>query len=153
VFITSATVGTGVATVTVTGVFSATYDNYKIVYSGATNGTGLISMTLGASTTTYSNTMIYGNTYGTPTVLGIGSNNASNWSFVGYADSNVCTLSVDLFSPFQTKYTTYGNGIYVSPVNAGTSSGFHATTASYTSFSLIAGSLTGGTITVYGYSK
>jgi len=153
VYVTSATVGTGVATVTVTGAFSATYDNYKIIYTGATGGTGLISMTLGASTTTYSNTLLYGNSYGTPTPSGLGSNNSTNWSFVGFADANVCTFSVDLFSPFQTKYTSYGNGIYVSTSNAGTSSGVHATSASYTSFSLIAGSLTGVTITVYGYRK
>jgi hypothetical protein len=152
VYVTSQTVGTAVASVTVTGAFSSTYDNYKIIYTAGV-GTGVMSMRLGASVTTYSNSLIYGNTYGTPTASGIGSNNAANWSFIGYVDANVCSFGIDLFGPNLARYTTYA-GTYVSPSNAGSSSGIHATATAYTDFTLVPNTtFTGGTITVYGYRK
>jgi hypothetical protein len=153
VYVTSATVGTGVASVTVTGAFNSTFDNYRIVYTGGT-GSGSVSMTIGGTATAYSNTMIYGSTYGTPTALGIGSNNGANWQFVGWCDANICHVGLDLFSPNLAKYTSFGNCSYASATNAGSNQGIHATATAYTSFTLIpAGTLTGGTITVYGYRK
>ena len=152
VYVTSQTVGTAVASVTVTGAFNSTYDNYKIIYTAGV-GSGLVAMRLGASVTTYSNSLIYGLTYGTPTASGVGSNNAGNWSFIGYVDANVCSFAIDLFGPNLAKYTTYA-GTYVSTSNAGSSSGIHATATAYTDFTLVANTtFTGGTITVYGYRK
>jgi hypothetical protein len=153
VYVTSATVGTGVATVTVSSAFSSTYDNYRIVYTGGT-GTGSISMTIGGSAASYSNSMIYGNTYGTPTPAGIGANNGAAWTFVGWCDANICHFGMDLFSPNLAKYSSFGNCSYTGSTNAGNNAGIHAVATAYTSFSLIAAStFTGGTITVYGYRK
>lgn len=152
VYVTSATVGTAVSSVTVSSAFSSTYDNYKIIYTGGTAGSGLISMTLGASTTTYSNTLLYGNTFATPTPTGGGASGGAAWSLVGYVDANACLLSVDLYQPNLAKYTTF-SGPYASTTNAGMNSGIHATATAYTSFNLTATTMTGGTITVYGYRK
>ena len=55
------TIGTGVSSVTVTGAFSATYDNYKIIVTGGSNsvGTSNVLTTLGGSTTGYYYNLIY----------------------------------------------------------------------------------------------
>ena len=152
VYVTSATVGTAVSSVTVSSAFSSTYDNYKIIYTGGTAGSGLISMTLGASVTTYSNTLMYGLTFASPTYASGGASNSSAWTLMGYADANSCLLSIDLYGPNLAKYTQF-NRPYVSTSNAGINSGVHATATAYTSFTLSAATLTGGTITVYGYRK
>ena len=153
VYVTSATVGTAVSSVTVSSAFSSTYDNYRIIYTGGT-GTGTVNMTLGASITTYSNSLIYSSTYATPTPAGIGSNNGAHWQYVGYCDANLCHVGLDVFSPNLAKYTTFGNCSYSANTNAGNNSGIHATATAYTSFTFIpAGTFTGGTITVYGYRQ
>ena len=153
VYISSTTVGTAVASVTVSSAFSSTFDNYRIIYTGGT-GSGTVGMTLGASTTTYSNSLIYGNTYGTPTPTGTGASNGAAWTLVGYCDANICHVGLDVFSPNLAKYTTFGNCSYSAATNAGNNAGIHATATAYTSFTLIpAGTFTGGTITVYGYRK
>jgi hypothetical protein len=145
------TVGSAVSSVVIGNAFSSTYDNYKIVYTGGT-GSGTMSMSLGSSTASYYNTLLYGNTFGTPTASGIGSNNATNWSFVGYVDANICSFCMELQSPNLTKYTTYSSAAYTSTTNAGTSSGVHQVATAYTSFTLIPTStFTGGTVRVYGY--
>jgi hypothetical protein len=52
--ITAQTIGSGVATVTVSSVFSATYENYKIIMSGGvSSATSSIRFQLGATTTGY----------------------------------------------------------------------------------------------------
>jgi hypothetical protein len=153
VYISSTTVGTAVASVTVSSAFSSTYDNYRIIYTGGT-GTGTVAMTLGASITTYSNSLVYGSLYATPTPTGTGASAGAAWTFVGYCDAVLCHVGLDVFSPNLAKYTTFGNCSYAASTNAGNNSGIHATSTAYTSFTLIpAGTFTGGTITVYGYRK
>jgi len=153
VFVKSQTVGTAVASVTVSSAFNATYDNYRIVYTGGT-GSGSISMTIGGTSTNYNNSMIYGNTFAVPTPAGIGASAGAAWTFVGWCDANICHFGMDLFSPNLAKYTTFGNCSYTGSTNAGNNSGMHGTATAYTSFTLIpASTFTGGTITVYGYRK
>jgi len=153
-FIKSQTVGTAVSSVTVTNAFSTDYDNYRIIYTGGT-GSGTVSMTIGGNvTSTYSNSLIYGTLYGTPTPAGIGASAGAAWTFVGYCDANLCHVGLDVFSPNLAKYTTFGNCSYSASTNAGNNSGIHAVATAFTSFALIpAGTFTGGTITVYGYRK
>ncbi len=149
----SQTVGTGVANVTVTGAFSADYDNYLITWSGGVGSTGqLLQLQLGSSVTGYNNVLIYGNTYGTPTPTGGSTNNGVGWNFTGWSDANYAHLDVRLFGPFLSKYTGFANS-YMGGTNAGTGAGIHAVAASYTSFVLYpnTGTITGGTIRVYGY--
>ena len=150
----SQAVGSGVASVNVTSAFSADYDNYKIVYTGGTQSSGgIITLKLGASGTGYYNTLVYGNTWATPTATGASTNNGAVWNFAGFGDTNTVYLNCELMQPFAAKYTglTYS---YISSSNAGVGSGYHGVATSYSDFTITAAgglTLTGGTIRVYGY--
>lgn len=150
------TVGTGVSSVTVTNAFSADYDNYRIIYSGGIGSTAqAIALQLGASTTGYYSaqaTILYSaDTFGY-----IRDNNAANWSTAGGAFTDGANLDVTLYGVQATRrtglalntridYRTAGAGVLVG-------NGFHNVAASYTGFTLsVAGTITGGTIRVYGY--
>jgi hypothetical protein len=149
------TVGTGVASVTVTGAFSATYENYKIILIGgsASNNAAMV-MTLGATATGYYSGGV-ALQYGTTTVFGIQQANAANWSSIGRNSTGGNMISLDLYRPFesaQTGFTASANdfvtgGFYI------TNSGYLANTTSYTAFTIApgTGTITGGTIYVYGY--
>jgi hypothetical protein len=155
VYVTSVTVGSAVSTVPVTGAFSSTYDNYRIVYNGGTSSTNAsLGMTLGAVVTGYYSGLIRVQT-ATNTVASIADNNASKWNYVGYASTTSVALSLDLLNPFAAVPTAYHNAGWVLTSDCGTSSGINSSATSYTAFNIIPGSgtLTGGTITVYGYRK
>jgi hypothetical protein len=148
------TVGTGVSSVTVTGAFSADYDNYKVVYSGGV-GSAVHNMRLqlGSASTSYFGFAPYG-TFGGMTVFGINDNNAARFSYVGGGDTSGSSLSVELRQPFAATAT------YISAdLNTGTSFGYYAgryfPTTSFTAFTFSpdSGTLTGGTVSVYGYRK
>jgi hypothetical protein len=153
-FIKKQTIGTAVSSVTVTDAFSATYENYKIVVSGGTASAGLnCHMVLGASATQY-----YAGLSITTFATGAGSNFAANnlttWPYVGYFDTNGHRVTIDVLNPFLAKYTTY-DGPYIAVNSAGYVAGVHNQNTSYTDFTLSSpgGTVTGGTIYVYGYNK
>lgn len=153
----SLTVGTNVPSVTVTGAFSADYDNYRITYEGTTAGvTGeAIRLQLGSTTTGYYANMIYAN-YAGGAPASIGDNNTANWTHCSGANNSRTALIVDLVNPFNTTPTTMFSYFYADSGNAGTKRGFLNNSTSYTAFTLIGGAtgnLTGGTIRVYGYRK
>jgi hypothetical protein len=158
VLITSQTIGTAVSSVVVNNAFSSTYDNYRIVLTGNLNSaTGTIGLSLGSTATGYYSggyEINYGTSAGTIQV----NNNTSSWTRpFGGTTAASGSNSLDLFAPFlsiQTTYsalrpglTTTGNsGFYVGMLN---------NTTSYTNFTLTpsTGTITGGTISVYGYKK
>ena len=84
VYVTSATIGTAVSSVTVSNCFSSTYDAYRIVITGGVGTTAgnSLSMTLAGLSSGYSSGIIY-TTYTTASVLVATDNNAAAWSFVG----------------------------------------------------------------------
>ena len=150
------TVGTGVASVSVSSAFSADYDNYKIIYSGGVGSTlQSLQVSLGASTTGYSSIVNYALYSAVATPVSTGNNNASKWGFVGYASTNYTSMTFDLINPYAALYTTYGAAAWAAVTVAGTSSGIHTVATSYTGFTITpdTGTFTGGTITVYGYRK
>lgn len=149
------TVGTGVSDVTVTGAFSATYDAYKIIYSGGSSSAGgAIQMTLGTTTTGYAGSIIYQNTATPGTIFGLTSGTAgAAWVYPGSTDTTSVYFNVDLINPFLAEHT-YITGQYIRTATMGTFQGSLADTTSYTSFKLDpegVTTLTGGTIRVYGY--
>ena len=150
----SQTVGTGVSSVTVTGAFSSDYDNYLIVMSGGTVSTDSdISIKLGASATGYYAFLNYGDT-ASNTPLGAARNNQTQFNWVGGgASGQAAHVYVQVLGPNKTAYTKLLNGTYQSGTGYGTVQGEHRLATSYTSFILTvgAGTLTGGTIRVYGY--
>lgn len=152
VYVTSAAVGTGVSSVNVLSCFSSTYDNYKITYSGGVGNTAqAIAMGLYGSATGYYGMLSYVN-YVTATPTYATTNNGTSWTYVGESSPNMGMIDIDLFAPNLTKYTTFG-GPYAGSVG-GVVAGYHSVATAYTGFTLaVTGTLTGGTITVYGYRK
>ena len=152
--ITAQTIGSAVGSVTVSNCFSSTYDAYKIVVTGGTSSSAneSFSLTLGASTTGYYYIFIY-NTYANGT-SGNGASNQAAMSFMGSAQTNGLNTNIEIQSPFLAKYTSM-QASQVQTNIAGTTTGIHQVATSYTSFTLTpsAGTITGGTVRVYGYAN
>jgi hypothetical protein len=150
------TIGTAVSNVVVTNAFSAAYENYKIIVNGGVASTNCyISLQLGASTTGYYSFMIFGQ-YSGPTVTGSASSNGANFLYAGDGSTSGNYMNADFLNPFLAKYTRFGNSMgYQSALGSGMSSGVHQVATSYTDFTIApsTGTLTGGTIYVYGYKK
>jgi hypothetical protein len=154
--ISATTIGTTVASVTVSSAFSATYDNYKIIISGgvgpATRDTLL--MTLGSTATGYYWAQ-NSRTFADADNSGGGANNSS-WR-TGGASSTTISMCADVFQPFLADQTSFAStSIFATTTGAFFSGGGYLdNTTSYTAFTITVGSgtLTGGTIRVYGYSN
>jgi hypothetical protein len=153
--ISSTTIGSAVSSVTVTGAFSATYDNYKITIAGGAGSTGLsLALQLGATTAAYYMVATRANYASPGTFAGLGDNNAAQWSYAGNASTDGVYMNVDLNSPFLAK-RTYLAGWEAGGAGAAAISGFLLNTTSYTAFTITTstGTLTGGEIRVYGYKN
>jgi hypothetical protein len=153
------TVGSAVSSVTVTGAFSANYENYRIIYTGGTASAtvGDLHMTLGATATGY----YWGSSrvaYNGGTFQGSGSGAAAGtfWR-AGSLTSTRIHMNCDLFQPFASVQSSYSS---MAPYVGGTTSysfamlgGYLDNTTSYTEFTLApnSGTITGGVIRVYGY--
>jgi hypothetical protein len=154
VLVKTQAVGSGVSSVTVTNAFSSTYDNYLVTLVGGTiSADGDISMKLGASATGYYAFLNYGD-YASNTPLGAARNNQTQFNWVGGgAAGQPAHVHVQVFGPNIAAYTKFLNGTYQSGGGYGTVQGEHRVATAYTDFTLTpgAGTLTGGTIRVYGY--
>ena len=152
------TIGSAVASVTVSAAFSATYDNYKIILSGGANSLDaqIIGMSLGATATGYYHSQASAN-YSAGTFVGYNGSNVSSFGRVGDASTNQLTMNLDVLSPFNAKYTVVNGSISEAGTAgaAGAVNGVLRNTTSYTAFTLTpsSGTMTGGTIFVYGYNK
>ena len=155
VYIASTVVGTAVSTATVNNCFSATYDTYRVVYSGGIGSanTGL-GVRVGGSTANYSH-MLFWQTPGVGGVNSDSSTNTSQVNYIGSCTTSSATLTVDITNPFiSTLHTTFSGGAYLAN-DFGISVGRHNIAQSNTSVTVLSlsGTITGGTITVYGYRK
>jgi hypothetical protein len=156
VYITSVSTGTAQTSKAVTGVFSATYDNYRVlVYGGSGSADINLRLTLGATATGY----YYAGFYAQYSAAGVFATNTANGTYmdVGYANANTMSACIELENPFATEYTV----IRAQGTGSSTTwyrfdyAGFLNNTTSYTDFTLTCstGNFTGGTIAVYGYRK
>jgi hypothetical protein len=151
------TIGSAVSSVNVTGAFSTTYDAYKIILSGGVGSASHnLALQLGATVTGYYAGYVNVN-YSTGSVTGDRDNNAASFTLAGYGTANVLNLNADLQNPFTAKNTTFQtfNSLTTTGAGARYGSGYLANTTSYTDFTLTpsTGTLTGGTIRVYGYNN
>jgi hypothetical protein len=152
------TIGTAVASVTVTAAFSATYDNYRIILAGGSHSTGgvIIGLQMGATATGYywgTSAGLYSSASGS---FSNGSN-ASSWGRAGIGQTTGMAVDVNIYNPFNTAVTTMSQA-YISAEAAGSSGaggGYLTGTTSYTAFTLTpsSGTMTGGIIRVYGYNN
>lgn len=148
------TVGTTAASVSVT-CFSSLYDNYRIIYTGGiASAIGDLALTLGGITTGYYGGQ-FGATFAAGAFAGRGINNGASWAYAGYHNTALNLLACDLFGPnMATRKFISGYGQYN---NAGSAYsmffGENTSTTQATAFTLTpsTGTLTGGTIRVYGY--
>lgn len=146
------TIGTAVTSVQVTSAFSATYENYKIIVSGASASVSdAIALRVGSATTNYRYSFIY-TSYNT-TVGSAGSSAATALDYAGGMNSGYVDFDVDVRNPFLAKPTNIGPCSTMTGTYAGTCNGWQTDSTSHTSFTLIpaSGNITGGTIYVYGY--
>lgn len=157
VYIKQQTVGSGVASVTVSNSFSTDYDNYRITFAGSTpsaTDSFRLMISSGATNDHYSSM-----NYDLFTGAGVGTlrvnNGASIYACLNESGNKTAQFSCDILSPFLAQQTVmigqaYGRGYYC---NFG---GTRLASTSYTSFTITcdgAGTMTGGIITVYGYRK
>jgi len=155
--ISTTTIGSAVSSVTVSSAFSSTYDNYLILLDGGVASTNIeIQLQLGATTSGYKASHIYMTTDST-TITGSSTNAGSNFPVAGYGSVNTLNARINLFGPNAAKYTNM-HFQAVRSVDAGRNAvgqGLLANTTQYTAFTLLAstGTMTGGTIRVYGYKN
>jgi hypothetical protein len=147
------TVGSGVSSVAVNGVFNSNYDNYRISINNIVASTGGdLRFQLGTTATGYYGVYNYQVYTGTSSVFY--QNNTAN-SYIGGLGTIAGEQSIifDIFNPNKATRSVwhgqaYGNGYYFNW-------GYQiADTTQYTSFTISpgTGTLTGGSISVYGYN-
>jgi hypothetical protein len=151
------TIGSAVSSVNVTGAFSSAYDVYKIIISGGVaSGAPDLQLSLDGITTGYYSTLTYQN-FGSTTVIGAQASNAARWSWTGAGTTSGLNMNVELHSPNLAKPKTasnFYNEMGISATN-GLSRQFNASTTQATGFTITpsTGTLTGGTIRIYGYNN
>ena len=156
VLISTTTIGTTVSSVTVTGAFSSTYDNYKIIVIGGTSSVQeSLLLSLGATVTGYYQGIV-GAIFSSAAVDLGSRNNAASWN-IGATNTNGMGANFELMGANLAKNTfIFGMRVVNGTANAGgVHGGFLNNTTQYTDFTLSTGSgtLTGGTIKVYGYAN
>jgi hypothetical protein len=151
------TIGTAVSSVVVSDAFSDDYENYKITITGGVGSTDSnFSLALGSQTTGYYAGTLF-NTYSTNTASASGLNNGSAWVLVGAQNTAGQSMNLEITAPYLAARTSifapYAR--QSTAANGGFTSGFLNTSDSYTGFTvgLNTGTMTGGTIRVYGYKK
>lgn len=149
------TIGSGVSSVTVNDAFSADYDNYKIIISdGVGSHNAELNMRIGATVANYHFNFIY--TAWNSTVQADGSKVGTRWQYVGGMTNTNIIANIDVFSPHLPKATRIFAGGFGDAVSyAGVASGAMFDSNQYTSFTILPsfGTMTGGTIRIYGYRK
>jgi len=150
----SQVIGSAVSSVTVTGAFSTTYENYKIIISGGVASVETsLRIQMGSAASGHYGGFVYTTATG-GSLTSTGDNNTTRWNYCGGTNANGNNAVIELLAPFlsQNTYITafpkYTNGY-------GTFNGVQIDSTSFTAFTLSpnSGTLTGGTIYVYGYQK
>jgi hypothetical protein len=155
-FIKSQTIGSAVSSVQVTGAFSSTYDNYLITVNGGVGSGDLnLRLTLGSTTAGYYSVGYY-IFYNSATLT---SYKDENIAFIGCGVGSTNTLmsQVIVQNPNLAKRSIFitesvGGS---SSLNINSNRGFLDDATQYTAFTITAstGTMTGGTVRVYGYQN
>jgi hypothetical protein len=160
VYLKEQNVGSAVTSVTVTDAFNSGYRNYKIIYSGGVlSATNTIHLRFGIGAT-MTTTNYFGGAYffnvGTGVIAALTDNGSAQASYAGGGGTTGTYVNIDVLNPQLVAYTAF-NGIFNQPPNGryGACSYEQQSNTQFTSFALSAsaGTMTGGTIYVYGYRK
>ena len=152
VLLNTTTIGSAVSSITISNCFSATYQNYLITLNGTVGSQqGTLGIKFNNSTgSTYKRNGYY-QTYASTTVSGdVGTGGTS--SYIGMYNTVMGNFTSTIYSPFLTSRTALTSQ-YATDIEAGVWNGYDTNSASNTGFILTAsaGTVTGGTIEVYGY--
>jgi len=151
--IKSQTVGNAVATVTVSSAFSTDFENYRVIIEGIrTSAAAELLINFGATVTGYYGSMYYDSYTGATTGTTRRNNGANLFCGIAEASLSEQITSIDIANPFMASSTSI-NGGYYGNAFSGWFGGTQASSTSFTSLTIrpIAGTMTGGTIRVYGY--
>ena len=150
------TIGSAVTSVTVTNAFSATYENYLIrIAGGVASAQTDLDIQIGNATSAYNYTSIY-TRFDTGTVEGLRANSTTEFRYSGGANTTNLQMDCNIDTPFLTRPTILTARHIVASANGLTMQtwGYLANNNSYTDIKIFpaTGTLTGGTIYVYGYT-
>lgn len=163
--ISSTTVGSGVSSVIISNCFSSSYDNYKIVHNipSTCTSNGQISLRLRASGTTSTTGWYYLGYNANTSSLNHDTNANQSGIVIAQIASGLTDYNggeIELISPFLARrtiaLTTFiGFDSSLATRRAFSFQGFHDVATSYDSLEFVtsAGTMTGGTIKVYGYKN
>ena len=151
------TIGSAVSSVSITGIFSSTYDNYLMTVSAGVSSTGTnIGLKMGTTATGYYTAGMY-IAYNTTTITGESVQNFSSFFNAFNGCANSLNGQCEIFSPNLAKNThvLYRNSNSTTTGTYQNYAGYLADTTQYTSATIApsSGTLTGGTIKVYGYQN
>jgi len=150
------TVGTAVASVTVSGAFSATYDNYKIILDsidGSVEVAAYIKLNNSAGSTYFYGVVLV--SYSAGAIISTNLNAGTLGLYAGTISTLNNSANVfDVISPFKATYTS-NMGHTATLVYGLFYAGTDKNAVSHTGFTLLpqSGTMTGGTIRVYGYQN
>lgn len=158
VYVTQVT-GTTTAAINVNNCFSATYQNYRIVYRGVSTNSTDLRFRLRASGADRTTLTYYGGSWVVNFAAGTAANgvNALDYSRAGSTGSNIATLTIDIFRPYENAIAAWHIANYASGPGLAQSEtgGFHYSVAEIDDgFTLYpaAGTIT-GIVRVYGYRE
>ena len=156
VFISRTTIGSAVSSVTLSNIFSADYDNYRILISGGSGSTNafLQFSFSGAATAAYNYQILYGAWNSTASAAGA-SGTDPHFPYMGTMTPTSLQGCVDIQSPYLTEQTFLGS-FYARPGHIGAvTANVLNDTSSYTGVTLspASGTFSDGNIDVYGYAK
>ena len=151
VHIKTVNVGSAVSSVTISDAFSSTFSNYRVLISNVAGSADLL-MRFGTSSSLYYGALdfyIYNGTHGNRF------RNAQSDMVCGILDNGGAVgISFDVHNPNRPVRKTI-NGTYTGGDTSGWFGFFQVSTTQYTSFLIFpsTGTMTGGTIRVYGYNN
>ena len=149
------TIGSAVSSITVNGAFTSTYDNYIIgISGGAASGSTTLNLRLGATATNYYYQYMY--TSWNNTFACDATTSATSWLYAGSAGVDGLSMNCNILSPNLAKVTRCNaNGTGVLTTYIGNLNGMLNNTTQYSDFTILVGSgtVTGGTIRIYGYNN
>lgn len=156
VFVKSVTVGSGVSSVTVTDAFDSRFDNYKITINEITQSANqpAITINFGGATGNH-NTVGWYMGISSGSLTGTRNFNANYCIFADMSGAGATgSYQIEVLYPYAAKRTHF-NAQNASATWGGSYVGVHDSSTSHTSFTIAAstGTLTGGTIRVYGYNN
>ena len=148
---------TSASAISLNDVFSATYQNYKLIanLSGSAGNYGNFRLRVGGADNTTSNYVRETLNADSASVAASTESTTSWTQFFVYSTTNNGTLEAIIYNPFATERTGY----FARSSQEGTSlkiqGGYHNVSSSFTGFTLLSnsGNTISGTVRVYGYNN